>query len=72
MDNVVAVQDGSFVGVAAANTFAAERAIEAIAASAKWELSSHPSSEALYEDLKKSARGGVPTNPFADERARCG
>ncbi len=67
MENVVAVQDGGFVGVAAGNTFAADRAIEAIAAAAKWELSSHPSSETLYEELKKSARGGVPTNPFADE-----
>ena len=71
MENVVAVQDGSFVGVAASNTFAAERAIEAVGASASWESSSHPSSNSLYDDLKKSARGGVPSNPFADDVLRC-
>jgi isoquinoline 1-oxidoreductase len=67
MEGVVAVQDGSFVGVAAATTFAAEQAIEAIAAAAKWETASHPASDSLYENLRKTARGGVPENPFAQD-----
>jgi isoquinoline 1-oxidoreductase len=70
MEGVVAVRDGDFVGVAAPTTFQAERALEAIAETAKWEPGRHPSSEELYGYLRERARGGVPRNPHADELAR--
>jgi isoquinoline 1-oxidoreductase len=67
MAGVVAVQDGTFVGVAAPNTFLAEQAIKAIAATAKWETSSHPSSAEVYEYLREAAEGEPPKNPFLEE-----
>ena len=69
MDGVIAVEDGEFVGVAAATTFAAEQAIEAVAKTAKWDEEQIPSSEELYDYLREHAQGGVPDNPFADEAA---
>lgn len=68
MKGVIAVQDGSFVGVVAPSTFAAEQALEAIAATAKWEAAPHVDSARLYEHLRQKARIGA--NPFADELAR--
>lgn len=70
MQDVVVVQDDSFVGVAAPTTAQARRALEAIAATAKWEAVPHPSSQELYDYLAQHARGGVPQNPFADEVAK--
>jgi len=70
MEGVIAVQDGSFVGVAAPTTFLAERAIEAIAKTAKWESAPHPSSREVFDYLRERARGGVPANPFAAEVAK--
>ena len=61
------VRDGNFVGVVAPSTFLAEKAIEEIAKSAKWNTAPHPSSKELYDYLKQKARGGVPANPFADD-----
>jgi isoquinoline 1-oxidoreductase subunit beta len=69
MKDVVAVQDGSFVGVAAPTTFGARQALEAVAATTKWETSPHPSSKELFDHLRKHAQGGVPKNPFAEEMA---
>ena len=69
MKDVVAVQDEQFVGVAAPSTFEAERALAAIAETAKWEQPPHPSSASLYDYLKQHAQGGVPANPFADDLA---
>src|SRR5690606_9635919 len=69
MEGVVAVQDGSFVGVAAPATFRAERALEAIAKTAKWEPAPHPSSKEVFDYLRRRARGGVPENPFGDDIA---
>lgn len=69
MPGVVAVQDGEFVGVAAPTAFAAKQAIEVVAKTAKWESSPMPSSDELYDYLRKNADGGVPVNPFADEVA---
>jgi isoquinoline 1-oxidoreductase len=66
MADVVAVQDGSFVGVAAPTTWAAEQALDAIEKTAKWEAAPHPSSKELYTYLREKARGGVPKNAFAD------
>ncbi len=64
LTGVVAVRDGGFVGVAAPTSFQAGKAIEAIAKTAEWDNPPHPSSDELYDYLRKNAR--VPENPFAD------
>ncbi len=69
MRDVVAVQDESFVGVAAPTAFRAEQALDAIAKTAKWEPAPHPSSKELFDYLKQHAQG-VPANSFADELAQ--
>jgi isoquinoline 1-oxidoreductase len=69
MKDVIAVQDGQFVGVAAPTTFRAEQALDAVAKTAKWETAPHPSSKELFDHLRTHAQGGVPKNPFADELA---
>ncbi|MFI5379677.1 MAG: molybdopterin cofactor-binding domain-containing protein [Tepidisphaerales bacterium] len=66
MKGVAVVQDGSFVGVAAPTASAADDALAAIEATAKWEPSPHPASTDLFDLLRKRARG-LPANPFADE-----
>ena len=70
MTDVVAVQDGQFVGVAAPTDFLAEQARAAIAKTAKWEPSSHPASKDLFAYLKQHAQGHAAASPFADERAK--
>jgi isoquinoline 1-oxidoreductase len=70
MKDVVSVQDGAFVGVAAPTTWAAELALDAIEKTAKWETTPHPSSKTLFAYLREKARGGVPKNAFADEIAK--
>lgn len=70
IEGAVVVKDGDFVGVAAPTAFSAQKAIEAVAATAKWESSPHPSSAELFEYLRQHARGGLPANPFADEVAK--
>ena len=76
MDGVFVVQDGSFVGVAAPTSFRARQAIEALAATAKWDSEPIPSSEELYDFLREHAEGDALANPFAEEvkarRNRCG
>jgi isoquinoline 1-oxidoreductase len=67
MKGVSVVQEDQFVGVAAPTTFAAERALEAIAKTAKWETAPHPASKDLFDHLRQHAHGGVPPNPFAEE-----
>jgi isoquinoline 1-oxidoreductase len=69
MKDVVAVQDGEFVGVAAPNTYRANQALDAISRTAKWQPAPHPSSKEVFDYLRKRAQGGVPRNPFADELA---
>ena len=69
MKDVVAVQDGQFVGVAAPTAFLAEQARAAIARTAKWDQSPHPASKDLFDYLKQHAQGNPPANPFADELA---
>jgi isoquinoline 1-oxidoreductase subunit beta len=69
-EGVVVVRDNDFVGVAAPTAYLAGQAIEAIADSAKWETPPHPSSAELFGYLRENARGGVPTNPFADAVAK--
>jgi isoquinoline 1-oxidoreductase len=70
MKDVVAVQDGQFVEVAAPTAFLAEQARAAIASTAKWESSPHPASKDLFEYLKQHAQDSPPANPFADELAK--
>jgi CO/xanthine dehydrogenase Mo-binding subunit len=69
MKNVVAVQDGDFVGVAAPTTFQAEQALAAIAKTAKWETAPHPSSKAVHDHLRERVPGGAPKNSFTGELA---
>jgi isoquinoline 1-oxidoreductase len=67
---VVVVRVGVLVGVAAPTTHRARQALAALAKTAQWQESPHPSSREIYEYLRSHARGGVPANPFADEVAR--
>jgi isoquinoline 1-oxidoreductase subunit beta len=67
--DVVAVQDGDFVGVVAPTTYLAQKALTAIASTAKWEPAPHPSSKQVYDYLRQGVRGGVPKNGFTDELA---
>ncbi len=71
MKDVTVVQDGSFIGVAAPNSFRAKAALVAISGAAKWEAAPpQPSSKDLFDHLRKNVEGGVPRNPFADEVAK--
>jgi isoquinoline 1-oxidoreductase subunit beta len=67
MKGVVAMRDGSVVGVAAPTTWQAKQALEAVAATAKWEAVPHPSSKEVFAYLRQRAQ--VPANPFANEMA---
>ena len=67
MQNVVAVRDDQFVGVAAPTSFLAEKALDTVAKTAKWETAPHPSSKELFDYLKQHVPDGVPPNPFAAE-----
>lgn len=69
MPGVVVVQDGDFVGVAAPTSWLAQKALDAIAGTAKWESPPHPASATLSEYLRQNAQGGMPKNPFAAEVA---
>jgi isoquinoline 1-oxidoreductase len=70
MEDVVAVRDGDFAGVAAPTTLLAEEALDLLEQLAKWETAPHPSSREVHQYLRENAEGGVPTNPFADDVAR--
>ncbi len=70
LGDVVVVRDGDLVGVAAPTTHRARQALELLARSAVWEESPQPSSREVFEYLRRHARGGVPQNPFAEERAQ--
>jgi isoquinoline 1-oxidoreductase len=69
MEDVVAVRDGEFVGVAAPTAQMARQALEAIAATAHWEYGEHPSSDEVYDYLRARAQGSVPGSPFMAELA---
>lgn len=71
MKEVTAVQDGSFVGVAAPNSFRARAALAAISGTAKWETTSPQlSSKNLFSYLRRNAENAVPHNPFANEHSQ--
>ncbi len=67
MEDVIAMQDGDFVGVVAPTAFAAQLAIEAVAKTAKWADVEMPTTDKLYDYLRQNVEGGVPANPFAAE-----
>ena len=56
MPDVTVVHDGNFVGCAAKNSWQAEKAVAAIAATAEWDRPARPSSDGLFDHLKKTAR----------------
>jgi isoquinoline 1-oxidoreductase len=58
MPGVTALRDGAFVGCAAPTSFAARKALEAIAAGAQWNTAPQPSSDNLFEYLKQHAKPG--------------
>ena len=62
LDGVIAVRDGEFAGCAAPTSFAARKAVEALAASAQWRQKEQPPSDQLYDWLKQHAkpRAGAP------------
>jgi CO/xanthine dehydrogenase Mo-binding subunit len=55
IEGVVAVRDGDYVAVAAPTSFAAERARDEAAKSAKWTPAPHPSSDELFSHLRSHA-----------------
>jgi isoquinoline 1-oxidoreductase len=59
MKDVVVVRDGEFVGCAGPTSFAASRALEAIAKTASWKtMDGQVSSKELFAHLKKNAEEG--------------
>lgn len=60
MPDVSAIRDGDFVGFAAPTSFAAERAKEEAAKTAKWKTAEHSSSDELYTYLRSHASSQRP------------
>ena len=58
LPGVVVVRDGDFAGCAAPSSWAARKAVEALAATARWEEREHPSSDGIHDYLKAHAQGG--------------
>ncbi len=58
IDGVVAVRDGDFAGFAAPTSWLARKAREAVSGTARWNETSHPDGDALYEHLKEHSREG--------------
>ena len=56
LKDVVVVQDGQFVGVAAPTSFRAAQALSAAAQTAVWEPAPHPSSKEVYAYLREHAQ----------------
>lgn len=51
----VVMRDGDFVGCAAPTSFAARKAMEAVAATARWKAGGQPSGDVLFEHLRSHA-----------------
>jgi len=58
MKDVTVVREEQFVGCVAPTSFLASQAIKAIAETASWETTSHPSSREIYQYLREHARPG--------------
>ena len=56
MPGVTAMRDGDFVACAAPTAFAARKALAAIAPTAQWKTAEQPSSDGLFDYLKRHAR----------------
>ena len=56
MPGVTAVRDGDFAGCAAPTAFAARKAVEALAATARWKTAEQLSSDTLFRYLKEHAK----------------
>jgi isoquinoline 1-oxidoreductase subunit beta len=56
MPGVTLVRDGEFAGCAAPTSFAARKAVQSLAAGARWKSVEHPDSDTLFEYLKLHAR----------------
>ncbi|HEV2275985.1 MAG TPA: molybdopterin cofactor-binding domain-containing protein, partial [Acidobacteriaceae bacterium] len=70
MKDVVIVEDGGLIGVAAPDSFRAREALAVLSKCANWgPAPQQPSSEELFGYLQQNAEGGAPRNPFADEIA---
>lgn len=69
MEGVTVVRDGDFIGCTAATSWAAKKAVEAIAATAKWEEKPQVSSDELFEHFRETAKDpqGKKWGPFRDE-----
>ena len=67
LPQAIVVQEDQFVGVVAPSTHVAEKALDALTASAKWETAPHPDSKTLFDYLKDHAEGGLPDNPFSEQ-----
>ncbi len=65
MKDVIVVQDGAFVGVAAATSAQAEKALDAI--DARWRSAPHPASSEMADYLRKNAT--IPPNRFTAQLA---
>jgi CO/xanthine dehydrogenase Mo-binding subunit len=55
MEGVKVVRDGNFVGCTAKTSWQANKAVEAIAATAQWDSPPQPSSDDLFAHLKRTA-----------------
>ncbi|PYQ48392.1 MAG: isoquinoline 1-oxidoreductase [Acidobacteria bacterium] len=62
MAGVTAVRDGDFVGVTAANTHLAARALDAVRA--EWKTTPQPSAAQLFDLLKKGGHEGDPRSRY--------
>lgn len=58
VDGAQAVRDGDFVGCVAATSYAAQQALDRMAATAQWTAAPHPSSAELFEYLKTHTGDG--------------
>lgn len=56
--NVTVVYDGSFAGCVGPTSFAARKAVETLAETARWEVKPHPASTELFDHLRKHAVAG--------------
>ena len=56
LPGVKVVRDQDFVGCVAESSWTASRAVRALAATAQWDSPAHPSSDELFEHLKRTAQ----------------
>ncbi len=55
IDGVIVVRDGDFIGCVAPTSWQAGQALDAIARTCQWDRPPHPSSDQLFEHLKRTA-----------------